>query len=393
LLQYEILKTAEHPEYREWYFANGQEAGKLISRMKSAMITNFSNPNLEEIIEDIDLDLPTDPWSLSVYRQLAERSYEFTGEKGACVIDFDDMLYQPLAHKCDFPQYDFVFVDEAQDLNHVQRLFISCLLKHDGRMVAVGDTHQAIYGFRGASHNSMDLIKEHYGCRELPLSICYRCDTSIVEVAQQFVPHIEARRGAGPGVVEIVENAGHFRLYKSGDYILCRTNAPLVHEAMRLSIMGNNVCILGNDVVPRLAKMAKEIEKDEGCICNRTIKQYGMNNAWRIPQEKKFKRAVFDDNLEVLGYIAGDTEMSADSIKKVLDNIFFDKPPVEACIMLSTVHKAKGLEAERVFIIRPDLMPFPYAETAEELQQERNLIYVAVTRAKKELYYVRPDND
>lgn len=56
--------------------------------------------------------------------------------------------------------------------------------------------------------------------------------------------------------------------------------------------------------------------------------------------------------------------------------------------MLSTIHKAKGLEAERVFILKPDLMPHPKAKRGWEIDQENNLRYVAITRSKRELYLV-----
>jgi len=58
-------------------------------------------------------------------------------------------------------------------------------------------------------------------------------------------------------------------------------------------------------------------------------------------------------------------------------------------VQLSTVHKAKGLEAERVFILRPDLMPHPAAKSADDMQTEANVEYVAITRTLNELRYVR----
>lgn len=58
-----------------------------------------------------------------------------------------------------------------------------------------------------------------------------------------------------------------------------------------------------------------------------------------------------------------------------------------ADIWLSTIHRAKGLEADRVFIIRPELLPHPLAKGAAEHQQERNLKFVALTRAKKHLFF------
>jgi DNA helicase-2/ATP-dependent DNA helicase PcrA len=84
--------------------------------------------------------------------------------------------------------------------------------------------------------------------------------------------------------------------------------------------------------------------------------------------------------------------MSAKDVDTVLKEIFTDKPPVTPHIVMSTVHKAKGLEADRVFILRPDLMPHPLAKGHDELIQEDNLHYVAITRAQKRLVYVMEDS-
>jgi len=57
-------------------------------------------------------------------------------------------------------------------------------------------------------------------------------------------------------------------------------------------------------------------------------------------------------------------------------------------IILSTIHKAKGLENDRIFFLAPELIPSKYATQPWQYEQEQNLFYVAVTRAKHELIYV-----
>jgi len=57
-------------------------------------------------------------------------------------------------------------------------------------------------------------------------------------------------------------------------------------------------------------------------------------------------------------------------------------------IKLSSVHRAKGLEAERVFLLDPHRMPSSRAEKDWELEQENNLIYVAYTRARRALWFI-----
>ena len=78
-------------------------------------------------------------------------------------------------------------------------------------------------------------------------------------------------------------------------------------------------------------------------------------------------------------------EKNIEDLKLKIQSIFSDD--IEG-IILSTVHKAKGLEADRVFIVRPDLLPMTKNIRSQwERQQENNLTYVAITRARKELIY------
>ncbi len=103
------------------------------------------------------------------------------------VIDFDDMIYHTLRDNVPFQLCDFVFVDEAQDLNGVQRELLSRMLKPSGRLIAVGDPHQAIYGFRGADANSLSEIQSRFSTKTLPLSVSYRCSQEVVKEAQRIL--------------------------------------------------------------------------------------------------------------------------------------------------------------------------------------------------------------
>lgn len=117
-------------------------------------------------------------------------------------IDFDDMLYLAVRMNAPFTPQDWVMVDEAQDTNDIQLEILSRLQnsEFDGhasngmstfrsttRFLFVGDPHQAIYGFRGANAESMDRIRERFGCAELPLSVSYRCSKAVVKEAQRVL--------------------------------------------------------------------------------------------------------------------------------------------------------------------------------------------------------------
>lgn len=106
------------------------------------------------------------------------------------VIDFDDMLYLPLLRNVVCDKSNIVFVDEAQDLNSVQRTLLLRMLPTEAsgaprRLIAVGDPHQAIYGFRGADCDSMEQLQAAFNARVLPLSVSYRCSQAVVREAQK----------------------------------------------------------------------------------------------------------------------------------------------------------------------------------------------------------------
>lgn len=109
-------------------------------------------------------------------------------------IDFDDMLYLALAKRVNFDKCSFAFVDEAQDTNAVQRELLKLMLaKPHGRLIAVGDAKQAIYGFRGADSNAMNQIAAEFSCERLALSICYRCSQAVIAEVHRHFPELKPK--------------------------------------------------------------------------------------------------------------------------------------------------------------------------------------------------------
>ena len=102
-------------------------------------------------------------------------------------IDYDDMLYMTWALDAPFPLADYVFVDEAQDLNGIQHALLLRMLKAEGRVIIVGDPWQSIYAFRGADSDSMARLGRQFNCRHLPLSVSYRCSKAVVKEAQSIL--------------------------------------------------------------------------------------------------------------------------------------------------------------------------------------------------------------
>ncbi len=304
-------------------------------------------------------------------------------------MDFDDQLYMPVITGARFWQNDFMFVDEAQDLNHIQRVMVRRALKPRGRLIAVGDPNQAIYGFRAAAHDSMSIIAREFGCVELPLTISYRCPKAVVAEARQWVSHITAADSAQDGSVSSWGKYDASQFLPT-DSIVCRNTRPLIEMAFNLLRDGVACKVKGRDIGAGLVAMIKRFKTNDLNEFQDKLARYVMNKTakWLADGKDELAQRLQDqaDTITIfMDELDADTATVADLIAKI-ESLFTDNGP--QILVLSTIHKAKGAEFDRVFVLDPDLMPSKYARTPEAKQQERNLQYVAVTRSKRDLIYI-----
>lgn len=293
-------------------------------------------------------------------------------------IDFDDMLYLPVVMGMEIPKHDNIFLDEAQDIAPIQRELVSRALGRQGRIFAVGDPRQAIYAFRGADSNSMTKFAERFDCTRLPLSISYRCAKEIVKYAQKFVSHIEAFDGAPDGVVEHHGSIAGVNLVPN-DLVVCRTNAPVLRLAYTLIARRQPAKIVGRDLANSLVNVIRSCEANSldelgGKItewCENAISRRLARNADAEVQDIYEKRDAICTIIELT------TCKTVDDMVRELESLFVDK--AAGVIALSTIHKAKGLEADRVFWLEHSMT---LGKKNEKNSQEDNLKYVATTRAK-----------
>lgn len=304
-------------------------------------------------------------------------------------IDFIDMIYQPIRLDLPIKKYDVVFIDEVQDLSVIQQQFLMKTIKRGGKFIGVGDEYQAIYGFAGADFNSFKKLRETPNTKELPLSICYRCDKSIVTFAQKIVPHIMFREDAENGVVR----NGDFSELQKGDMILCRNNQPLVRACLDLMKEGKSAKIKGRDIAAELISSLKQAKHNNVIVAKHRLKHvvekqynllksYGIKKPERTESYARVKERISILTDEILP-IVKTTEEGVNLINRI-----FDEKESKNRITLSSIHKSKGLENERVFVLKPELMPSKFARTENEKIQEKNLEYVCYTRAKKQLIFL-----
>lgn len=306
------------------------------------------------------------------------------------MFDFDDMIWWPVVLGLDCPRYDIIFVDEAQDLNKSNTMLIAQAAAAGGRVIFVGDPHQAIYSFRGADADAIKNIITKFKATELPLSICYRCSKAVVNEAKKIVPHIEASETAEDGEVAWIEQEPFLEKVQPGDMVLCRTSAPLVPVYFKLVRNKVKASIIGKDIGAGLAKLVERFKAEsiKGLL--------GALDAYRAREVQKYmasyqpeKAGHVIDQVETIIELSSEADTPRDLVG-ILLTIFSDE---REGIALSTVHKAKGLEADHVWVLRPELMPHPLAKQPWAQEQEMNLKYVAITRAKKTLHWVIPPPD
>jgi superfamily I DNA/RNA helicase len=357
-------------------------------------IEGVNHPSLEDLADHYDVKPAT------TMDELVDRAYEVIelSRLNLDTIDFDDQLYLPIYLDLPFKQYDWVLGDEWQDANDVRRIIMKRMIKEGGRGIAVGDRQQSIFGFTGADTQSLPRFAEEFAATILPLSVSWRCPKKVVESIQHISPLIKAAPGAKEGVVEDISMEDYRTSVRAGDAILCRLNAPLMREAMAFIRAGRKAKIEGRDIGKGLLT-----------VCNRrkwgNLDQLSTNldNILAFEKEKAEKAgnnpkaqrkfAETQDKIDTIFILVQRAleigARSPEKFKAMIEELFGDGVSAKDVITLSSVHRAKGLEWDRVFILgRHKYMPFKFATQDWELDQEDNLIYVAHTRAKEELYLV-----
>jgi superfamily I DNA/RNA helicase len=344
-----------------------------------------------KLIDHFDVDtLGDDELVVGLARDVLKRSID----ADHLMIDFDDMIYAPLIHNARVFEHDWVLVDEAQDTNRSRRLLALRLLRRGGRLVAVGDPHQAIYGFTGADSDSLDLIAKAVNACDLPLTVSYRCPRAVVAYAQRFVSHIEAHPSAPEGKVDSVGgDVSLATLAKPGDAILSRFNAPLIGYAYSFISAGIPARVEGREIGAGLKQLARRWRVNSFPVLLDRLEGYCERETAKYRAKEQESRAVgVEDKCECLrvlvARIARTEPRPGNAVQRLcdeIDSIFGDNVGGDV-VLLSSIHKSKGREWPHVFWLQTG--PSKWARQEWELEQENNLCYVAVTRAKEHLTLV-----
>lgn len=335
----------------------------------------------------------------------AAQSLFRTSLQDLSTVDFDDQLYLVARDRTvdHLPRLDWLYVDEAQDTNPTQLFILDRLREASGgatRIVLVGDPAQAIYGWRGAGVRSFEIASRRYRADLLTLTTSWRCPRSVVASAQKIVPDIRARPDAPEGSVRTVSDMD-MSLVRDGDVVLCRNNAPLLELALGAIRLGRSVHVAGKGLDRKVSKLCERLFK-------KTHRSPTDESVWederaRIEGEyadRPYAKALLMDDLSVgqaIWSIVMETgspstyEEFALILSNTMHGLFFDpdRGNPRGGIVMSTIHLAKGLEWDTVWFYKPSLIPSRTAQVLGgwHLAQEKNLDYVARTRARENLIF------
>lgn len=328
-------------------------------------------PDHEDVWEQLCLDDDIHPGFMIPARRVLDAT---VAQAMRGVVDFTDQVYISALMFGAFNKYDVVFVDEAQDLSPLNHLQLRKTAAD--QIVAVGDPHQAIYAWRGADSNSMTNLRSlRPSWQDRTLSMTFRCPKAVVERQREFVPLFKAGPNNLSGSVSTLKDWSPDGGASSA--IICRNNAPLIRAAFRLLRSRVPVNLIGRDVGRELKRLYNKIN----------------------PKGEMSRAAVID---ECVLHMQDDPDKAdrlqslvavLESSKDLDDALEFLSTPRKGAIVLSTGHRAKGLEWDTVYHLDPHLIPSQYATICggAALQQEDNLRYVIETRTKDKLYLVKGD--
>lgn len=351
----------------------------------------------------------------------------------AHVMDFEDVLLLMTAMLDNFPevasaihkQYRFFTVDEFQDVSPVQFELLNLWVGARQDLCVVGDPAQTIYSFSGATSSYLREFTKHYPqAQEFELTQSYRSTPQIIEVANQVLAKdssdtfsLHATRESGPevtqmtypddvaeakGIAEKIAEQVRSGVAPRDIAILYRINSQSeVFEAelgaynIPFTLRGAERYFERPEVKTALLHLRAGLVGDSTKSLTSTVTDILSSVGWTV-QAPDAGRAALEkwESLNTLVELAREFEhqnpqaVLPDFVSMLDKRNEQEHVPTANAVTLASIHSAKGLEWESVFLagLSEGLMPIIHAKSPAEFSEERRLFYVAVTRAKTNLH-------
>ena len=390
--------------------------------------TNMSSDSeVEKLVEDYnlfvdysgnDFSSPLVSTMVEWLEEIDEKSIkEFNNTR---TIDFTDMLYitykKLYSGEWKVPYYNYytnIYIDEAQDLSTIQLLMLKFIKRKGGRYIFVLDENQAIYSFAGGNAKSCALIPKLYApIKEFDLPINYRCPTShLAKVNRDFGIPIQPRPDAPVGSIKTIDKEEIKKYVHAGDLVISRKNKWLSDVILDLAIHGIPIYMEDKEMVDQIKKLVSS-QKAASLYelknkLDKIIKKYNVQlekivnkETEKAEEDTKKMIDVSDTNSRIdninfiksiLSYYSSQPQNKydkPDDFIKYIDVLLNTKMPSN-CVRVCSVHKAKGLEAPQTFVLNEAKVCTDRRNSWEQNEQEKNLSYISITRAKENLFLVR----
>ncbi|HXY62249.1 MAG TPA: ATP-dependent helicase [Nitrospirota bacterium] len=322
-------------------------------------------------------------------------------------VDFDDLIRTPLAILEQNPsaavlsRFSHIMVDEYQDINPAQYRLISLLSRKSDSICAIGDSDQAIYGFRGASASGfLSFCSDFKSAKVVALTQNYRSSAVVLSASNSVIRNNQnrieknifptLREGSSIGVFSLPDERAE------GELIVREIEARIggtSHYQMSRSgqdrdSASESFCFSDVAVIYRTNAQARAIEEAFGTsgIPYQVIGRKNSMQAKVMEDTIAYLQSLVEPDAADLGH------STKDEAKLLTSADLFD--PRANTVTLTTMHTAKGLEFRVVFIAGAEdgLIPFTMTARNADLEEERRLFYVAMTRAKEELFLLHVRN-
>jgi len=407
----------------------------LASDLEWAKVNFLSGARLAAGATQAGRTLSVEPEQLAAVQEAYERAKD-----ARSLLDFEDVLLVTAGALGERPDiadevrstYRWFTVDEFQDVNPLQHRLLTLWLGDRDDVCVVGDANQTIYSFTGASPAYLTGFRDAFAdATEVRLVRCYRCTPQVVELANRVIAardrgtaaagssaaelRLVSQRPAGEAVEvrswaddveEAQQVAARIRRYLDDGVpgrdiaVLFRVNAQSAELESALSDLGIAAQLRGTE------RYFERPEVREGITRLRGAARAGggggpladevravLGAAGWTAEPPRTTGAVRErwESLAALVALAdelpGDPTLS-DFVAELDARASVSHAPVADAVTLASIHSAKGLEWRVVFVVgcSDGLLPLLYAETPEQVEEERRLTYVAITRAADRLH-------
>lgn len=368
---------------------------RVVNAAMNSCVTHEQLPHqIDQLAMRFEIALPKKDTNLA---RDCQRLYRLSLEDKTHV-NFDEMLYFLKHYQIELPRYDKIVVDEEQDMNDLQHWLILSLAALGARVIGIGDPNQAIYGWRGARTDSMQVLQRSLQSKTLTLMTCFRIkNLAILREAQKIVPGLQPGPDAVEGKpVSVVMSREMLQSVRPGDAILSRVNAPLIEICLDLLAQSVMATILGREIGEGIVDMIQLFaeQSDDVEVVYRKGEQWLTYEAART-HHNQIHMAKCEDELACIRAIGSRCKTVTQMIAKAL--LLFADNGLAGKVVLASCHKSKGLEFKRVWLITGllkdrgnvcEMFPHPRVVREDLVEQEINLKFVGITRAQEELQFV-----